>query len=308
METDNERLNAILGGEAGPCRLEDGNIFIGDVNISNYEFISVVTPLVALVNAAVLSWLSSHGWAGPKERGVCVCGQWTINADGLNIKCSGCGNTFVPDYQLGNLRHDIEQLEKERDEWKEKAGKMAAEADAVIASLHKDANEFLLKFKEKDAECQVAYKASLTGEVPEEYKNSPTVTLAGAARRGLAAEKEKAETYRIELAEVKALHQELFSSSPCPKCGCGVSPGCYGCVAKAHREDADRLAEVLGDLGRHDDSCLLSQWSQGRPIKGGGYEEMYGGVWYQVEPENKRPKCVCGLDAVLAAHEAGKKP
>ena len=72
------------------------------------------------------------------------------------------------------------------------------------------------------------------------------------------------------------------------------------------KKDAERLAVILGDLGRHDDSCLLSQWSQGRPMKGGGYEEMYGGVWYQVKPENKRPKCVCGLDAALAAHDSMK--
>ena len=48
----------------------------------------------------------------------------------------------------------------------------------------------------------------------------------------------------------------------------------------------------------HHRDCVLSFFEQGRPTLSGGYEQKVQGVWYEVEPTNKLPKCECGLDAL----------
>lgn len=65
-----------------------------------------------------------------------------------------------------------------------------------------------------------------------------------------------------------------------------------------------RLREALAAYGRHDESCILSQYQAGRPTDDGGYEMLYGfgqrKQWYRVEPTGDLPPCECGFDAALA--------
>ncbi len=56
---------------------------------------------------------------------------------------------------------------------------------------------------------------------------------------------------------------------------------------------------LLTDYTQHTNECVLSYWSQGRPIKDVGYECMYKGKWYQTYPIDNTPKCECGLQEVL---------
>lgn len=73
---------------------------------------------------------------------------------------------------------------------------------ARVSELSDDRQKVTEKCQQLEKERDAAYKASLTGEVPEEFKNSPTVTLVGALfRRADGAEKERdqwAESARAE--------------------------------------------------------------------------------------------------------------
>lgn len=66
------------------------------------------------------------------------------------------------------------------------------------------------------------------------------------------------------------------------------------------RERIKVLEEALEAYGNHDLGCLLSQYRESRPTKGGGYETLYGygykAKWYR---DGERPECTCGFDAAL---------
>ena len=75
---------------------------------------------------------------------------------------------------------------------------------------------------------------------------------------------------------------------------------------KRWRDLAGKLAEGLNNFEQHDLTCILSQWSQGRPTENGGYETMYAGKWYQNRPVDETPKCQCGLDQALSLYSKEK--
>ncbi len=56
----------------------------------------------------------------------------------------------------------------------------------------------------------------------------------------------------------------------------------------------NRMARALAEFGQHDEDCILSGYSQGRPTPDGGYETMYRGKWYRTAP-----KCECGFHDAL---------
>jgi hypothetical protein len=64
--------------------------------------------------------------------------------------------------------------------------------------------------------------------------------------------------------------------------------------------------DALVEYAKHDTECILGFCSQGRPTANGGYEQMFGGKWYQVKPVDETQKCTCGLDAALSAMGEGK--
>ena len=67
------------------------------------------------------------------------------------------------------------------------------------------------------------------------------------------------------------------------------------------RERIKELEEALEAYGNHSSKCLLSQYREGRPTEGRGYETLYGygdkAKWYR---DGERPECTCGFDAALA--------
>ena len=67
------------------------------------------------------------------------------------------------------------------------------------------------------------------------------------------------------------------------------------------RERIKALEEALVAYGNHDSKCLLSQYREGRPTEGRGYETLYGygdkAKWYR---DVERPECTRGFDAALA--------
>ena len=67
------------------------------------------------------------------------------------------------------------------------------------------------------------------------------------------------------------------------------------------RERIKGLEEALEAYGNHSSKCLLSQYREGRPTEGRGYETLYGygdkAKWYR---DGERPECTCGFDAALA--------
>jgi hypothetical protein len=69
--------------------------------------------------------------------------------------------------------------------------------------------------------------------------------------------------------------------------------------AQAMRDRIEAL-EALGGFLRHDISCIRTHWGGGRPTTDGGYEEKYQDKWYRTAPEDRRPKCNCGLDEAYA--------
>ena len=64
-------------------------------------------------------------------------------------------------------------------------------------------------------------------------------------------------------------------------------------------EARKEMVEEFAPYAQHDSSCVLSEWSAGRPAKDGGYEAKIGGKWYQTRPKDKTPKCECGLGGIL---------
>ena len=76
-------------------------------------------------------------------------------------------------------------------------------------------------------------------------------------------------------------------------------------LAREAQAERDRLHEALESYGRHDNDCILSRCSQGRPTASGGYESRYKGVWYETRPVDKTPPCECGLDAALQPPAGG---
>lgn len=69
-------------------------------------------------------------------------------------------------------------------------------------------------------------------------------------------------------------------------------------------QSAESRAKGLVEYCEHKSDCIRSFQSQGRPTADGGYEVMIKGEWFQVKPENKTPKCDCGLDEALGDFNA----
>lgn len=71
------------------------------------------------------------------------------------------------------------------------------------------------------------------------------------------------------------------------------------------REKAEALRDALEEFGTHGETCIRNYWKQGRPTEGGGYEALYGSVWYEQRPTNRTPKCNCGFEDAIGRY-AGK--
>lgn len=72
----------------------------------------------------------------------------------------------------------------------------------------------------------------------------------------------------------------------------------------ADREAWKAKAERLANYTTHDQDCILSFWSAGRPTENGGYEACIKGKWYEQRPVDKTPKCECGLNEAFADYSA----
>ncbi len=70
------------------------------------------------------------------------------------------------------------------------------------------------------------------------------------------------------------------------------------CTTQRNEERA-RVVEIA-EYTVHERDCIRAQFSAGRPIEGGGYEQKFAGKWYQSLPKDKTPKCNCGLDTLLS--------
>jgi hypothetical protein len=57
----------------------------------------------------------------------------------------------------------------------------------------------------------------------------------------------------------------LYSQEPCPDCGCGVIAGCYGCAAKAMREQRDDLLAAL--KASHPSGCMGHWVDRGEQVQ-----------------------------------------
>jgi hypothetical protein len=73
-------------------------------------------------------------------------------------------------------------------------------------------------------------------------------------------------------------------------------------------KDRIKALEALAEFLRHDIACIRTHWGGGRPKADGSYEEKYGGTWYMTTPEDRRPKCNCGLDEAYAKAFPEVKP
>lgn len=62
----------------------------------------------------------------------------------------------------------------------------------------------------------------------------------------------------------------------------------------------ERTRETLDEYIQHKPECIRSRFSEGRPTEDGGYEQKFGGKWYEVKPIDKSPVCDCGLDTAIA--------
>jgi len=128
---------------------------------------------------------------------------------------------------------------------------------------------------------------------------------------------------RVNHNSIRVLEQQLSESQK--KCGelekdieniqkCSLArslkateyAGEVGLLQSQLKEINDRVDELI-EYCNHGRDCVAGEWREGKPTEN-GYETLYGygknAKWYK---ENEKPKCTCGLKAIVSFIKGDKE-
>lgn len=63
--------------------------------------------------------------------------------------------------------------------------------------------------------------------------------------------------------------------------------------------EQEAIIQKIEEYLEHRYDCIRAGFTAGKPTASGGYEQKFGGKWYQSSPIDKTPKCGCGLSDIV---------